>query len=156
MKSKICKVCLRSDILCAGCNEKIKSGDINEKEINLIRALYKVCGEECEIIKSAEDIEFLVIVADRAHMRNIIGKGGKNTKKLSEIFGKKVRIIEKADERSMIESLLGYKIMGVNIVYAAENFYKIRIENALRRRIRHDYSNILSQILGKKVQIVFE
>ena len=56
----------------------------------------------------------------------------------------------------MAESILGYRILGINIVYSKENFYKIRIEGALRKRIRHDYTNILSQILGKKVQIVYE
>lgn len=41
----ICDVCLKSGILCQGCENKLKTGEVTQTEVDIAKVLYRI-GEE--------------------------------------------------------------------------------------------------------------
>src|SRR3989344_6309223 len=46
LSMKICKVCLSSDILCAGCSRRLEDGKITKTDIDISRAIHKISREK--------------------------------------------------------------------------------------------------------------
>lgn len=155
---KICKICLENDILCSSCNEKLQRNEISETDVVVSKALHKLEKEgnvSLDFIR-AVDSGHLIIIADKKNARKLIGRGGKNARRLGEIIGKNVRIIENADIKEMVEKILNVHVIGVNVVYADEEICKIRIERSFQRRIRNESISLLNEIFDKKIELVFE
>ena len=64
-----------------------------------------------------------------------------------------MRVVEKSDEKKMLEDLLGTPVIGINIVYPDE-IRKIRIDKRFRK-LRAD-SVMLEKIMDSKYEIIFE
>lgn len=153
---KLCSVCLNSDILCGGCMRKVESGLISGTDVAVSRALNRLADGKArvEFLQAAEHDGKIIIVCEKKYSKPIIGRGGKSVRELSKALGKEVRVIEKADEKTMIENILGSRVIGINIVYGKKETKRIRVDKE-RRRLRGDAA-LLGKILGSRYQIVFE
>ncbi len=147
---KLCKICIKSDILCSGCSKKLERGEISKTDITVSRALAKM-NLSADYMVTVEDAKTIIIVAG-GDIGAIIGRGGKNTKQLSQVLGKEVRIIEKTGEKQMIEKILRSPIIGINILYSNGERYRIRMHKT-KQKVS---AELLSAVLGRKVEIVFE
>ena len=150
---KICKICVNNDILCGACSAKLNRGEITELYVSVCRALRK-SGIEADFEKAVENKDFVMIVSSDAS--KLIGRGGRNAKKIEELVGKKVRIIEKADKKAMAEKILSTPVIGVNVLYSGDEKYRIRIQSIYRRKISQGMISVAEDILGKKVEVVYE
>ena len=148
--SKLCAVCLKSDILCSGCQKNLEKGKISNTDIAVSRALTKL-DVAVNYVKVVEDEKSIIIIADRENAGAIIGRRGKNTKQLSQTLVKEVRVIENANNKQMIEKIARTQVIGINIVYP-DGKYRIRMH---KTRL-HVSTELLSAILGKNVEIIFE
>jgi transcription antitermination factor NusA-like protein len=150
---KICSVCLKSDILCPGCNKKLNTGAITKTDVDIVRSLFKL-GIETDFIRSV-DIGPVFILATKPQAGLLIGRSGRNAKRLGIMLGKDVRIIENTnDEKTLIERILGVQVLGINKVYGAKEIYKVRLERKSRFRVGD--ASTVAKILDKNVQFVFE
>jgi hypothetical protein len=150
---KLCSVCLKSDILCPGCSKKLEKGAITNTDIGIERALFKL-GIEVGFIRSV-DLGDVFILATKPQTSLLIGRGGKNAKRLGIMLGRNVRVIENADdEKTLIERILGVQVLGINKVYGAHETYKVRLEKKARFRVGD--STAVGKIINKDVQFVFE
>ncbi len=147
----LCSVCLKSDILCSGCSKKLEKGEITKTDIAVSRAMANL-GVSADYVKVVEDAKSIIIIVEKKDVGTIIGRGGKYTKKMSETLGKEIRIIENADKRQMIEKIVRSPIIGINIIYAGSEKYRIRMHKT-KQQVS---TEILSAILGKSVEVVFE
>ena len=150
---KLCSICRTSEILCSGCRKKLDTGHITQTEIEVSRALAKVI-EDADFLKAVEHKNQIILLCDTGKARFLIGRAGKNVRELSRLVGKDVRIIEKADEKTMIENILGSPVVGINIVYGGIETKRIRVDSNYRR-LRGD-AELLEKLLENKYEILFE
>jgi len=152
---KICSICLKNDLLCNACNKKLESGSISQADVAVSLALFRL-GIPSNFIKAFDAKERIVIVADKKNSGMLIGRGGRNAKRLGTMLGKNVRIIEHVnDEKKLIESVISSPILGINKIYGNNEIYKIRIEDRFRRRV-DNMSGVVGKVLNKNVKFVFE
>ena len=152
--SKICKICSQNGMLCHACNEKLKNGLITETDVAVSRAIYKI-SPGSSFIRSIGN-GMILILADKNNATRLIGRSGRNAKLLEKNLGKKIRIIQKSEDKEMIENILGFPIIGINVLYSKGETYRIRIQKQFQRRLRHEYVEAVNVLLDKKVDVVFE
>ncbi len=150
---KLCSVCISSDILCSGCQRKLDSSLISNADVEVSRALAKVIKGKTDFVHATEHKNQIIIVCEKKDAKLIIGRGGKNVREISKLLGKDVRVIEKSDEKKMLEDILGAPVVGINIAYPDET-KRIRIDKRFRK-LRAD-TVMLEKIMGSKYEITFE
>jgi len=166
MKTPICEVCLKSDILCTACQEKINNNQINKSDVNVCRFLYGLSKK----IKSLGDAEIrkiinsnnLLIVAGKGDAAKLVGKGGSVVKVLAKEFGKSIRIIEEDKElKSFVTSLITpAKINGINTVFTeGQEKLKIRIWETDKSKMpmsKEELATIIKDVFDADVKISVE
>ena len=167
MKAPICDICLKSGILCLGCEEKLKRGTITELDVKISKLLYQLEEEhhirDITFSRAVESRNLIVIIVGKGEIGNLIGKGGKTVKFLQRSLRKKIRIIEDTDDtRKIIQDLLHpARVLGMNILYlpSGENQYKVRIPKEDERRIPTTVKSaeeIITKLVKQKIKIAFE
>ena len=152
---KICSVCLKNDILCNACSKKIASGQVTQVDVDISRAIHKL-GIDADFIRSIDAGEYFVIITDKKDSAIIIGRGGRNVKRIGTMLGKNIRIIEDSkDEKLFIERAIGAQVLGINKFYGQKEVHKIRVEGRYKSRVA-PMESLVSKILGKNVKFVFE
>ena len=159
----VCDVCLKSGMLCQGCENKLKSGEITQIDLDIAKLLYKLGEGKIGFKKTIEIGDVVIIVTDKDQVGKIIGKSGKIVRAISKKIGRKVRVIgEGSDFKEIATDLVApARISGINIVYGKddEEKYKIRVmkEDARRLPAKLDVlNNIMSQLTDKKTVIVID
>lgn len=151
---KICGICLNNDMLCQACNNKLERGEISELDVKLSRALHKL-GIRGDFIK-AIDGNYVVIFCDSSSASKLIGRSGRNAKKIEGAIGKRVRVIENSGKKAVAEKVLNVPVIGINILYSGGESYKIRIQKQYQRKVKQEAASMLDKIFDKNVQLVFE
>lgn len=151
---KLCSVCIKSDILCSECAKKEEKGSLTKTDIAMARALFKL-GIDADFDKAVEADNDIFVITDKKSAGLMIGRSGRNARKISIMAGKNLRIIERTDdEKKLIERVLGVQVLGINKVYAnSSESYKVRVERKAKNRPVD--ASVIGQILGKNVQLVF-
>ena len=159
----VCDVCLKSGMLCQGCENKLKSGEITQLDLDIAKLLFKLGDGNIGFKKTIEIGDLVIIVTDKDQVGKIIGKSGKIVRAISKKVGKKVRVIgEGSDFKEVARDLLApARISGINIVYGMgdEEKYKIRVMKEDLRRLpaRLDVLNdIMNQLTNEKTVIVID
>jgi len=159
----VCDVCLKSGMLCQGCENKLKSGEITRLDLDIAKLLFKLGDGKIGFKKTIEIGNIVMIMTDKDHVGKIIGKGGKIVRAVSKKVGKKVRVIvEGSDFKEIARDILApARISGVNIVYGMDGKekYKIRIMGEDSRRLPASLdvlNNIMNQLTDEKTVIVID
>ncbi|MGB9936678.1 MAG: KH domain-containing protein [Methanobacterium sp.] len=159
----VCDVCLKSGMLCQGCENKLKSGEITQLDLDIAKLLFKLGDGKIGFKRTIEIGDVVIIVTDKDQVGKIIGKNGKIVRAISKKVGKKIRVIgEGSDFKEIARDLLApARISGINIVYGMEDEekYKIRVmrEDSRRLPARLDLlNNIMSQLTDEKTVIVID
>ncbi len=148
----VCDVCLKSGMLCQGCENKLKSGEISQIDLDIAKLLYKVGEGKIGFKKTIEIGDVVIIVTEKDQVGKLIGKGGKIVRAITKKIGKKVRVVgENSDLKSVSTDILApARISGINIVYGKDGKekYKIRVMREDARRIPAKLS-VLNDIIQK-------
>ncbi|MDD1774196.1 MAG: KH domain-containing protein [Methanobacterium sp.] len=159
----ICDVCLKSGMLCQGCENKLKSGEISQMDLDIAKILYRVGDGKIGFKKTIEIGDMVIIVTEKDQVGKLIGKSGKIVREISKTIGKKVRVVgENSDLRSVARDILApARISGINIVYGkdGQEKYKIRIMREDARRIpgKLDVLNdIIQELTSEKTVVVVD
>ncbi|MBC7101418.1 MAG: transcription elongation factor NusA [Methanobacteriales archaeon] len=159
----ICDVCLKSGILCQGCEDKLKSGEVTELELEISKVLYKLAEGKLGFKRAIDMGDVVIIITDRDQVGKLIGKGGKIVRTISRAIGKRVRVVgEDSDLKSVAEDVLApARISGINIVYGKDGKekFKIRVikEDARRIPASLDVLNkIIKRLTGEDTTIVVD
>lgn len=167
MKAPICEICLKSGILCLGCEDKLRQGVITDLDVKISKLLYELEEEhqirDISFKKAVESRALIVISVGKGEIGNLIGKGGKTVKFLQKALKKKIRIIEDTeDKKKIIQDLLHpARVLGMNVLYmpSGEQKYKVRIPREDERRVPTNVQSaeeIISKLINLKVTIAFE
>ncbi|MGZ4857322.1 MAG: KH domain-containing protein [Methanobacteriaceae archaeon] len=159
----VCDVCLKSGMLCQGCENKLKSGEISSMDVDIAKLLYKIGDGKLGFKKTIEIGDVVIIVTDKDQVGKLIGKGGKIVREISKSVNKKVRVVgENSDLKSVATDILApARISGINIVYGkdGEQKYKIRVRREDSRRLPaklNILNDIIQQLTGVKTLVVIE
>jgi transcription antitermination factor NusA-like protein len=152
---KICKICVKNDILCSACGRKLEKGEISHHDVKISRFLDSIY-EGASFLKSFEAGGKVYVIVNEPDMGKIIGKSGKNVKKLGEMLGKDVKVLQKEDEKRMIEKAFNVPVNGINKVYGQNEFYRVRIDKKAKRKFKEGFGSAIESIIGSKAEIVFE
>lgn len=163
IKTPICEVCLKSEVLCSGCDSKLKNQEITDLDISISKYLYKLeqslIVSEANFIKS-HDLEDFILLLAKGNIAPLIGKEGKTIKMISKKFGKRVRIISEGDMKTMAQDLVSpARIFGINVLYTPMGEeYNIVIPKSDRRKIimsDRTLKKALSVLFNNKLNIKF-
>ncbi len=168
MKTPICEVCLKSGILCPGCQQKLDKGEVTELDVKIARALHKSSTRNKEI----KDITFersiianslAILIVEKRDVSVLMGKGGKVLKSISNQIKMNVRVLgDLTDPRVVADDLIRpARLLGVNTVFAIDGTsrYKIRIaqEDAQKMPMElGDLQNLINNLTGQEISVVFE
>ncbi|MGP8023148.1 MAG: transcription elongation factor NusA [Methanobacterium sp.] len=159
----VCDVCLKSGMLCQGCENKLKSGEITQMDLDIAKLLYKLGEGKIGFKKTIEIGDTVIIVTDKEQVGKLIGKSGKIVREISRSIEKKVRVVgENSDLRSVARDILApARLSGINIVYGKEGRkkYKIRVMAEDSRRIpgRLDFLNsIIKELTSEDTLVVVD
>lgn len=152
---KICRVCRKTDLLCQSCLRKFGEGSITQLDIDVARALNAV-DKEADYVKIVDGEKAVIVVKPEMAMR-VIGKGGKGVKKIEEMLKRKIKVLEKTEDRKkMAEDMLRIPVIGVNVLYSNGEKIRIRVGKTYRGMISRDAVSSLSKLYGKDVNILYE
>jgi len=165
MKTPICEICLRSELLCSACQEKVNSGELKENDVEMLGLIYKESEKNkilscIEIKKIIDGQGIVLVVCNQGSGRKIVGKGGVFAKRLEQAAGKPVRVVEESsDVRSFLQNIiLPVPIINLNIIYTQEGEkYKIIIPQRSRLPMPlKTFQSIAKDVTGKNVEVGFE
>jgi transcription antitermination factor NusA-like protein len=159
----VCDVCLKSGMLCQGCENKLKSGEITQMDLDIAKLLYKLGEGKIGFKKTIEIGDTVIIVTDKEQVGKLIGKSGKIVREISRSIEKKVRVVgENSDLRAVAKDILApARLSGINIVYGkdGQKKYKIRVMAEDSRRIpgRLDVLNsIIKELTSEDTLVVVD
>ncbi len=158
MLAPICAVCLKSDVLCSGCQQKLESGKISDCDIEASRFLYGL-EEKFRILQNAKLVKTLegnsiVIIAGEGDAAKIVGRQGSVVKLLAKHFNKPIKVIEfSSNIKAFVQNLLSPAFAVVNIIYAKEG-EKYKILTKERISNKEEIENIIKDIFGKPAEVV--
>ncbi len=167
MKFPICKVCLKNDILCNGCAEKIGELGIKADELKMFRRLNKLFKKynllkDVEVKRVIDSNNILLIITNKEDASKLIGKNGGMVKKLGKDLGKQIRVIGELSNIGQFvnEIFFSTPILGINVLYTAKkDKYKIRIPSSERVVLPitpEKFSDIANSVLNVDAELVFE
>lgn len=167
LRTPICNVCLRSGILCQGCENKLKEGRISELDIKISRTLFEIAQKR----RGLEKINFkhaistsglIVLMVGMGEIRFAVGRGGKVVRELENQLRAKIRLIEEgAQTRKLAQDILTpAKVLGVNVLYSeGKEEHRVRVPRPHLKRLPANVKEIqtlLTKLTNKNITVVFE
>jgi transcription antitermination factor NusA-like protein len=167
MKAPICNVCLKSDVLCSNCEEKLENGEITELEVKISRILKDLSNKYGSLrdseIKHVYDTEnVLVIVTAEGDGAKVVGRGGEIVKEIAERADKSIRVVEKAeDDKDVIKGLLSpAEIKSINTVFKPDGqSEKVVVSEEYEGKINlstDELESLIQDITDTEYDIAFE
>ncbi|UCE96195.1 MAG: hypothetical protein JSV51_00880 [Candidatus Bathyarchaeota archaeon] len=141
MKTQLCNFCLKSGILCAKCQAKVKSGEISDTDLEIARLLLSLEKkypplQKVYFHKAVKAEGILALIVGRGDVARLLGYGGKIIRAIGEKTGKRIRIIEQdVDNRKFLEDLFApLPVTTINTIWLPDGTTETRV--ILRRRGR--------------------
>ncbi len=167
MKAPICNVCLKSDVLCSGCEEKLEEGEITETEVEVSRILQDLSSEyaslrDSEILRIFEAENVIVIVTAEGDGAKVVGRKGEIVKEVADQVDKSIRVVEKTnDDLETIKGLLSpAEVESVNTVFTPDGQEKkIVVSDEYSGKINlstDEFEDIIAEITEEEYQLSFE
>lgn len=168
MRTPLCDICLKSGILCPGCQDKVSRGDISELDIAISTRLFELVShhdipDSFTFIRSMETDGIIIIFVGHNNIGMLVGKGGRIIRSLQKMFGKKIRVLEdtKDMQKTLSDLIYPVRISGVNTLHLPDGTLKKKVrinchdEKRLPLNIK-SAKNIIATITGEQIDIVFE
>lgn len=167
MKTPLCNFCVKSGILCQRCQEKVRSGEVSEVDVNVAKLLLKLEGkypvlQKVSFHNAYEVDEVLAIIVGSGDQHRFISGGGEIMREITENRGKKVRILEKkGDTREFFEDLFApAAVTSINRIWLPDGSTETRvIVSGHSRRLPLKISvikELARRVRGITLRIAFE
>ena len=167
MKAPICNVCLKSDVLCSQCSEKLEEGEISELDIEVSRKLKELSNQhgslkDATIEGTYEAENVVVIITGPGDGAKVVGRSGEIVKEVADEIGKPIRVVEDSEsDREVINGLLSPgEIKSINTVFKPDGQgKKIVVDEEYEDKINmnpRELEEAISIITGQAYDLAFE
>jgi len=167
MKAPICNVCLKSDVLCSQCSEKLEDDEITDLDIKVARKLKELSNEHGSLRDSTIEGTYkaknvVVIITGSGDGAKVVGRSGEIVKKVAEEVGKPIRVVENSEnDRDVINGLLSPgEIQSINTVFKPDGeSKKIVVDEQFEDKInmsRDELQEVIQEITGTNYGLAFE
>ena len=160
MQTQLCEFCLRSGMLCSNCQEKVRSGEVNDLYMKVAQYLLKVENQNPQLNKARLDKVvdvggFLVLVVGRGDRSKFMGESGRFARDIGHNFNRRVLVIESGvNDRGFLEDLFsGQRIVTINIIWLPDGSTETRavLQSRGARRLSKKRMRALTEI-AKRVR----
>jgi len=135
MEIPVCTFDLKTGIFCERCEEKIRRGEVTELDIKIMKALLELEKnfhqlQSMSYVKSVDTKDAIVVVLRDGNLSAMPQHSLASIKrKLSDILGKNVKIVEDAaDIGRFLEPLVApARIVAINKIWLPDNSTEIRV-----------------------------
>ncbi len=141
VKTLLCAFDIRSGIFCSKCEEKIRSGEVTKRDIEMARLLMRLeekfpVLQDVTLYRTVEAGGVLAVLVDHDDVSRMLSHGGKIIRTLSDELGKRIRVLEsKGDLRSFLEDLFfPMSIVSINTIWVPDGSTEIRVILSGRER----------------------
>ena len=167
MKTPICGVCLKSEILCNGCQRKVESGDVPEEAVEVFRTLHDLSDS----IQSLKDVEIkrvvstenvFILITEKGDAPKVVGRRGKIVKKIAEMVDKPVRILDDSqDLEEVVKNLISpVEIKAINTLYTPDGeSKKVVVDEDDKNRVpisKSLFKELVEELAGEECFLSFE
>ncbi len=168
METPLCSICLESDdILCNGCQQKKKDGELTETGVEVSRFLKGLSErintlKDVEIKSVREATDAIVIITAKGDGPKVVGKNGEVVKKLADRFESSIRVVEDSGiYEEVINNLLEpVEPKGINTVYKPESTEKkVVVPEEDRSRVpitKEEFKEIVKGLTGEEYNLNYE
>lgn len=133
MQTQLCEFCLKSGMLCSKCQEKVSSGAVSQKYIDVAKKLVEhedqyTFLQDVRLDNVFEVEGFLVLVVGKGDLRKFETDTNAQSG-LEDILNKKVLVIESGvKDRVFLEDLFaGQHIVTINIIWLPDGSTETRV-----------------------------
>lgn len=136
------------------------AGEITELDVELAGVLTEF-GGDLGFIRTIDDGEHVIILAERSEIGKLIGRAGANIQKISRRLKRPVRVIGSGDVGDMIHDIAApAKVAGVGVVHRPDGGTTTRVKISTREKDKlrlppEAIEKLLSSLSGSKVEIQF-
>jgi transcription antitermination factor NusA-like protein len=159
VKSQLCNFCLKSGILCANCQKKVKRGEISETYLRIARLLLSLESkhshlQDLDLRKAVEAQGVLVLIVGPGDTSRLLGYGGKIIRALREETGLRIRVLEDGvDDRKFLEDLFApFTILTINTIWLPDGTTETRVILKQRGRRAPPININAMKAIAKKVR----
>ena len=167
MEFPVCSFDLKSGIFCPKCEAKIRSGEVTELDVQVMKLLQELEKSIPQLgglsyRKSVQSGDFVLVVLDEGSLAKLTPPQQANIrKKLSEALGANVRLAEDSrDINRFIQSLVTpARVTLVNRIWLPDQSEEIRVvlDNERALRIRPEViEEVVGKVKGVTVRLDFE
>ena len=160
-------MCLRSGILCQGCEIKLKEGKISELDVKISRTLFEMAQkrrglEKINFKRAISTSGLIVPVVGRGEIRFAVGRGGKIVRELERRLRVKIRVVEEGTQtRKLAQDIFTpAKVLGVNVLYSGgKEKHRVLVPRTHLKRLPANIERIqalLTKLTNKNITIVSE
>lgn len=155
MQTQLCEFCLKSGMLCNKCQEKIKSGVVDDLYMKVAQYLLKIEKNHPQLQKARLKVVanvggFLVLVVGRGDRAKFLGGSGRLSRDIGDEFKRRVLVIEESvNDRGFLEDLFeGQRIVTINIIWLPDGTTETRVvlQGRGARRLSKKRLRALSEI----------
>lgn len=140
MKTLLCDFCLKSGMLCARCQEKVRSGAITSLYMEVGRFLMDLEKEypplqDVTLYNVVRESGILALVVGRGEREKLLGSSGRIIRALGDKFNRRVMVLEKGvSSRSFLEDLFSnMRILTINTIWLPDGTTETKV---VLRRVR--------------------
>lgn len=162
MQAPLCEVCLKSDILCSGCDAKLKDGRLSQTEVEASRFLHLLEERHTQLAEAkllkVVDADHLIFIAGRGDAAKLVGRQGSVVKELAKKFGKNIKILEEGNFKSFVSDLVQPAVVsGINIIYSPSGEkMRVRVSRARPNISAESFAQVVGSVFGKPAEMVVE
>lgn len=135
MRAALCNFCLRSGVLCSRCQDKLRSGEVTQTDVEVARLLLSLEEENPSLrdvclYKAVEASGTLALLVKRGDRARLLSYRGRVLKALSDkMGGKSIRILEHGvSDRKFLEDLFApLDIVTISTIWLPDGTTEMRV-----------------------------
>ena len=160
MKTLLCDFCLKSGMLCARCQEKVRSGAITPLYMDVGRFLMDLEKEypplqEVTLYDVVREGGILALVVGRGERDKLLGSSGRIMRDIGDKFGRRIIVLERGvSSRRFLEDLFSnMRIITINTIWLPDGTTETKVVLKRERRSQRPSSRRLKALreIAKKV-----
>jgi transcription antitermination factor NusA-like protein len=168
VKTLLDNFCVKSGVLCARCEEKLRKGQITDLDLKIVRILFELekqfpMLQDVSFERAVESGDVLAILVSKQDVGKMLSSGGKIVRAIGKETRKRVKILGYGgDSRQLIEDLFSpISILTINTIWLPDDTRetKVILDGRRPKHVPVDFEiakRLAKEISGMTLRVEFE